>query len=210
MVEHQLRNNTPDWVIAPPQVGFLFPAFDGRTANIYNTLFYTKDVSDNREELVDALFKSTVPMAAAEQKASFDTLIRDTIAEDLSMEVVKSVQEQIGDMIEEHKALREPEPLTVTKSTMSDLLRDCGVKDDRVESFEAKFDETFGAKAAVLPENLLNVKKFEVKTPDVSIRLSPDVSDLIETRILDGQKYILIRADGIVEVNGVEITIHES
>ena len=78
-----------------------------------------------------------------------------------------------------------------------------------MESFEAKFDETFGAKAAVLPENLLNVKKFEVKTPDVSIRLSSDVSDLVETRIIDGQKYILIRADGIVEVNGVEISIHE-
>ncbi len=210
MVEHQLKNNTPDWVIAPPQVGFLFPAFDGRTANIYNTLFYTKDVSDNREELVDALFKSTVPMPAAAQKQVFDTLIRDTIAEDLSIEVVKSVQEQIGDMIEEHKALRDPEPLTVTKTTVSDLLRDCGVRDERVESFEAKFDETFGAKAAVLPENLLNVKKFEVKTPDVSIRLSSDVSDLVETRIIDGQKYILIRADGIVEVNGVEITIQES
>ncbi len=209
MVEHQLKNNTPDWVIAPPQAGFLFPAFDGRTANIYNALFYTKDVSDNREELVDALFKSTVPMAAARQKAVFDTLIRDTIAEDLSLEVVKSVQEQIGDMIEEHKALKEPEPLTVSKNTVSELLRDCGVKDDRVESFEAKFDETFGAKAAVLPENLLNVKKFEVKTPDVSIRLSSDVSDLVETRIIDGQKYILIRADGIVEVNGVEISIQE-
>ncbi len=207
MVEHQLRNNTPDWVIAPPHAGFLFPAFDGRTANIYNVLFYTRDTADNREELVDALFKSTVPMPAAEQKQVFGTLIRDTIAEDLSMEVVKTVQEQIGTMIEEHKALKDPDPLVVSKHTVSDLLRNCGVEEGRIDTFAEKFDETFGAKAEVLPENLLNVKQFEVKTPDVSIRLSAETSDLVETRIIDGQKYILIRAEGTVEVNGVEISI---
>jgi hypothetical protein len=170
---------------------------------------YTKDTADNREELVDALFKSTVPMPAAEQKQVFGTLIRDTIAEDLSMEVVKTVQEQIGTMIEEHKALKDPDPLVVSKHTVSDLLRNCGVEDSRVESFAEKFDETFGAKAEVLPENLLNIKHFEVKTPDVSIRLSAETSDLVETRIIDGQKYILIRAEGTVEVNGVEISITE-
>ena len=207
MVEHQLKNNTPDWVIAPPQAGFLFPAFDGRTANIYNALFYTKDTADNRQELVEALFKSTVPMPAAQQKQAFGTLIRDTIADDLSLDVVKAVQEQIGSMIDEHKALKDPEPLVISKQTVSDLLRSCGVDDNRVESFAEGFDDTFGAKAQVLPENLVTLKQFSVKTPDVSVRLAADAANMVETRIIDGQKYILIRADGIVEVNGVEISI---
>ncbi|MBE6622079.1 MAG: DUF4317 domain-containing protein [Ruminococcaceae bacterium] len=207
MVEHQLRNNTPDWVIAPPQAGFLFPAFDGRTANIYNVLFYTRDVSDNREELVDALFRSTVPMPAATQKQAFQTMIRDTLAEELSIDVVKTVQEQIGTMIEEHKALKDPDPLVVSKHTVSDLLRSCGVEEARVDSFGERFDETFGEKAEVPPQNLLNVKQFEVKTPSVSIRLTAETSDLVETRVIDGQKYILVRAEGVVEVNGVEISI---
>lgn len=209
MVEHQLRNNTPDWVIAPPQAAFLFPAFDGRTTNIYNALFYTRDVSDNREELVEALFKSSVPMPASEQKQAFDTLIRDTIAEDLSMEVVKTVQEQISTMIDEHKALKDPDPLVVSKYTVSDLLRNCGIEENRVETFANQFDDTFGEKAVLIPENLMNIKQFEVKTPDVSIRLSAETSDLVETRMIDGQKYILIRAEGTVEVNGVEISITE-
>ena len=48
---------------------------------------------------------------------------------------------------------------------------------------------------------------FEVKTPDVSIKVAPDRSDLIETRVIGGIKYILINAEENVEVNGVSIRI---
>jgi hypothetical protein len=41
----------------------------------------------------------------------------------------------------------------------------------------------------------------------VIIKVAPDRGDLIETRVLGGVEYILIRADESVEVNGVDITI---
>ena len=53
-------------------------------------------------------------------------------------------------------------------------------------------------------------KRFEVKTPDVSIKVAPDRTDLIETRTIGGVKYILINAEEDVEVNGVSIHIQES
>ena len=52
-----------------------------------------------------------------------------------------------------------------------------------------------------------NSKQFEVCTPDVTIRVNPERSDLLETRVIDGKKYILIRAEEGVEVNGVQIHI---
>lgn len=39
------------------------------------------------------------------------------------------------------------------------------------------------------------------------IRVSPERGDLVETRVIDGVKYILIRADEGVEVNGVDVNI---
>ena len=39
------------------------------------------------------------------------------------------------------------------------------------------------------------------------IKVAPDRSDLIETRIIDGVKYIMVCADEDVEVNGVNIHI---
>ena len=58
-------------------------------------------------------------------------------------------------------------------------------------------------------ESIINSRKFEIKTPDVTINVNPQCADLIETRIIGGVKYILICADVNVEVNGVNIHIIE-
>jgi hypothetical protein len=69
------------------------------------------------------------------------------------------------------------------------------------------FDEVFGFEAQLHPRNVIDQNHFEIKTPDVVIKCDPTRSDLIETRIIGGVKYILICADEDVEVNGVNINI---
>ena len=46
-----------------------------------------------------------------------------------------------------------------------------------------------------------------MKTPDVTIPVNSARGDLVKTEIINGCKYILIRADEGVEVNGVNINI---
>ena len=55
--------------------------------------------------------------------------------------------------------------------------------------------------------NVLDPKRFEVRTPNVVIRVDPSRSDLVETRMINGSRYILIRVDEGVEVNGVNVSI---
>ena len=59
------------------------------------------------------------------------------------------------------------------------------------------------------PSNVIGTSKFEVKTPDVVIRVNPERTDLVETRVIDGIKYVLVRADSGVEVNGIAVNIRE-
>ena len=54
---------------------------------------------------------------------------------------------------------------------------------------------------------LAETKKYQIETPDVTIKVNPERRDLVETRVIDGVKYILIRAEDAVEVNGVNIHI---
>jgi hypothetical protein len=54
---------------------------------------------------------------------------------------------------------------------------------------------------------VIDHKKIEIQTPDVIIKVAPDRGDLLETRVIGGVQYILIRADESVEVNGVDIHI---
>ena len=49
----------------------------------------------------------------------------------------------------------------------------------------------------------------ELKTADVTIKVNPDRSDLVQTRVLNGVKYILVRVEEGVELNGVPVQIQE-
>ena len=69
------------------------------------------------------------------------------------------------------------------------------------------YDEAFGFEAELHPKNIIDNKHFEIQTPDAVIKVDPTRSDLIETRIIGGVKYLLIPADEEVTVNGVSITI---
>ena len=69
------------------------------------------------------------------------------------------------------------------------------------------YASAFGADQGLRPRNVVNPKQLEIPTADVTIRLSPDRGDLVETRIIDGARYILIRAEDQVNVNGVPVHI---
>ena len=201
------RSVCADSVLSYPAHGFLFPAFDDRTTNIYGALYYTRDLTDNQKALADALFASPIPMPAVLQKETFGHILEETVAEDCSLRVVRSVHGQIAQMIEEHKAEKIEEPLVMTKSDASDMLRFCGVDTQKVEHFEKKFEEVFGADTALTPANIADKKQMRVQTPDVEIKVAKGCEDLVETRIIDGVKYILIRTEGDVAVNGVNVKI---
>ena len=55
--------------------------------------------------------------------------------------------------------------------------------------------------------NIISARTFSVRTPDVSISVSPNRTDLIETRVIDGRKCLVIAIEDGVEVNGVPVQI---
>ncbi|HEX2937803.1 MAG TPA: DUF4317 domain-containing protein [Ruminiclostridium sp.] len=205
--ENTFRNITADWAVSAPELGFMFPAFDDRSANIYNALYYSRDTAQNHQEFVDTVFKCEVPMPADAQKEAFQSILGDAIADDCSFEVVQAVHEQLSGMIEEHKANKDEEPLVISKKTVKGVLESCGVSESHMAAFEEKYDSEFGVGTEISPRNIIDSKQFEVRTPDVTIRVNPERSDLVETRIINGTKYIVIRADEGVEVNGIQISI---
>ncbi len=204
------RNVVADSILSAPALGFLFPAFDNRTTNLYGALYYTKATDDSHQELVDALFGTgELPMPAAEQRETFREVLAASVGEDCSLPVVRSVHAQISTAMEEHRTSGETEPLMVDKYAIREMLSFTGVPEERIDTFEEKFDNAFGAGATLAPRNLVDVKRFELKTPDVLIRVNPDKASLVETRVIDGVRYVLVRADEGVEVNGVDVHIGE-
>ena len=196
-------------MVSAPVLGFLFPAFDNRSTNIYNALYYTKDPKDNHEAFVESVFNAPIPLPAAEQKQAFQALLGAALGEDCSLDVVQTVHDEICQRIEMHKEAKVAEPLLIAKEDVKAVLQSCGVTEENLTKFSVDYDEAFGFEAELHPKNIIDAKKFEIKTPDVAIKVAPDRADLIETRIIGGVKYIMICAEEDVEVNGVSIHIKD-
>ena len=196
-------------VVSAPELGFLFPAFDNRSTNIYNALFYTHSPKDSHEVFVDTVFHTNIPKPAYEQKKSFEAILSRSLDTDCRLDVVQTVHDQLCQRIELHKESRIPEPLLVSKDEVKEVLASCGVSEPHIAKFGIDYDEAFGFEAELHPKNIIDNRHFEIKTPDVSIKVAPDKADMIETRVIGGVKYIMIPAEEEVEVNGVTIHIEE-
>lgn len=207
--ERQFHDTGASNVVAATELGFLFPAFDNRSTNIYNALYYTRNAKDNYPNFVDAVFNVNAPQPAAEQKKSFEALLTNALEEECNMEVMQNVHEQLYQSIALHKESRSPEPLMISKEQVKEALKQSGVPEKNVAKFSVAYDETFGFEAQLHPKNIINHTRFQIETPDVSIKVNPERLDLIETRIIGGVKYLLICADENVEVNGVNIHIED-
>ncbi len=199
--ENKFHSVMANSVVCAPELGFMYPVFDDRTSNIYGTLLYTKNTLDSRDDFADSVFKTAVPLPAKRQKAAFEDVLSEVSDEACELEVVQSVHEEIRGMIEEHKESRDPEPLYVSRDTVKTMLGACGMDEKHLENFDEKYDTQFGKDAKVRPQNLVDVKNFELKTPDVVVKVNPERMDLVKTDVIDGKKYIMIRAEDGVEVN---------
>ncbi|MDD3334779.1 MAG: DUF4317 domain-containing protein [Eubacteriales bacterium] len=203
--ESEFHSRDSDWTVGAPELGFMYPAYEERCANIHHALYYTKDTANLHNAFAQNVFHTELQMTAAEQKEVFQSVLQESLAEECNLNVVQSVHEAVETMLEERKADKTAEPLCLSKQEVQEVLQNCGVSEEKTAAFAEQFTQSFGEYAEIPAVNLVSPKQFKVETSGVSIRVDPEHRDRIETRVIDGRYYILILADGDVEVNGLKI-----
>ncbi len=190
-----------DWVVEMPDAGFLFPAFNERSADIHSLLYYSKNAENLENGLTDNLLGCVPPLTAGSQKETFNLLIEETLGEDCAYDVVKNIHENLNELLEQNAD--NPEPLELDKSEVKYLFAKSGVESEKLEAFDKQFDTAAGEHTTLLATNVASAKKFEIKTAEITIQVSPEFADLIETKVIDGRTCIVIGVDDHVEINGV-------
>ena len=204
-INNEFHNRIRDWVVEMPETGFLFPSFIDRATDIHSTLFYSKNPEEAHSEFVENILGCTMPLSAGTQKEAFQALIEETLGDEVEYEVVKNIHENLTEMIEEHKEI--PEPLTLDKHQVKSLFEKSGVKEEKLTDFDKLYDAAAGEDTSLFVNNVANVRTFEVKTPDVVVKVNPERADLVNTLQIDGKRCLVIEINDHVEVNG--ITIHQ-
>lgn len=200
---NQFKKRIQDWVVNMPLNGFLFPAFNDRSTDIHSSLYYSKNGEELHSDFIDQILGCEIPLSAGGQKETFRVLIEETLGDECEYEVIRNIHDKLNEIIDEKKDMTEP--VVIGKNEVKNILFESGIEDEKIAKFDKSFDEITGNKVSLLASNVVNTKVFEVKTPDVVIKVNPDRTDLVETKVVDGRKCLVIEINDAVEVNGIAI-----
>lgn len=198
-IEERIR----DWVVDAPAHGFLFPAFNDRSTDIHGLLYYSKNPETLQLEFIDQMLGTNQPLTSKGQKEAFQTIIEETLGDNCDFATVKSIHENLQEIMEENQD--SPAPVQFEKNDVKRLLEVSGLSDEQLEDFDACFEESVDEKAVFAAANVVNTRSFDIKTPDVTVKVSPDKTHLVETRVIDGRTCLVIEITESVEVNGINV-----
>ena len=214
--ENRIAEKVRDWIVADPAHGFLFPEFNDRTGDIHGVLYYTKKSEEMQDGFIDTVLGANPPMTAGNQADFFNTVVTETLGDEISLGDVMAINDNVRIMIRDHSD--DPEPYLMDKKEIRKVFERSGIDNEVMEDFDWKYDEVVKTVSDeekpdeapfVQATNLQGVRKIDIRTPDIVIKVNPERTDLIETRFIDGRECLVIAVDDRVEINGLEVhTIH--
>ncbi len=158
-----------DWVVGAPESGFLFPSFRGRSTDIHEALFYTRDAKLPHDEMMEKILGCSITHTAAEHKKAFSELLMDGLeggaqpAEDLYLDVQKNLQDFVA---LDEDGPEDREPLLLDGDVVRKALREAQLPEEKTESLTAAVCEVFGQKPPLLEQV---VDKNALKNNDVRL-----------------------------------------
>ncbi|MBU5454942.1 DUF4317 domain-containing protein [Caproiciproducens sp. MSJ-32] len=163
--QHKIGARNRDWVVGPPDIGFIFPAFTDRSTDIHSVMYYTKNAKDPHPEIMEEVLGCSPKQTAAEKKETFHTIVSKAIADDeeKAEEVFLEIQENLNNIVEETDFIKgtEREPIALTNDTIKEILVETGVPEEVTEKIEKSFVEAFGDTPPAV-EELLDSKALQL------------------------------------------------
>ena len=228
-----------------PDTGFLFPAFNNRSADVNALLYYTRKTDALQEKLLGNFLNVSSPIPARQQKEGFTEFVANMLGEDSDIDTVITLQRDLNEHFQEKKAEAEGEPVFLEKAELKELFERSGIPGEKLQSFDSRYDAQFERENVLkklhkkteerpeedadeeslvyqdpeedsfspiriddklLAENIAPVRSFEVKSPEMTLRISSKHLDILETRIIDGRKCLVIELTNDLKVNGVPVS----
>lgn len=175
-----------------------------RNTDLHSLLYYSKNPEKLNVQLIDEVLGCTIPLSAKSQKETFQAIVEETLGENCDFETVKNIHESLSEMLEERK--EDPEPLILDKYQVKRLLENNGADPEKLRELDTIYPiDKDGREASFVASNMVNARIFEIKTPDVSIKVAPDKTYLVQTKMVEGHSCIVIEVNEHVEINGITV-----
>ncbi len=224
-----------------PETGFLYPAFNERSTDDTALLYSSKKTDVLQDVFIEKVLEVSAMLPAKQQKEGFNEFVSEVLGNESSFETVLAIQENLKETVNNKKMESVGETVFLDKESMRNVFEKSGVSQERLETFDKKFNEQFdmkkihernveaeiasedfevegsasGRMADYVPtvkveeklfaDNVAPVRNFEVRNKNMVLRVSSKHTDIIETRVIDGKKCLVIELTDDLTVNGIPV-----
>ena len=162
----------------------------------------------------------TATLPAKQQKEGFNEFVSEVLGDESSFETVLSIQENLKETVDNRKSESSGETVFLDKDAMRSVFEKSGVSDDKLASFDRKFDEQFDMKKLseseteaptikveekLFADSVAPIRNFEVRNKNMVLRVSSKHTDIIDTKVIDGKKCLVIELTDDMTVNGIPV-----
>lgn len=172
-----------NWVVGAPDLGFTYPAFANHGADSSAVMYYVKTGKDSHVEFVEDVLGCVAQRTAGEEKKAFQTVIQDSFEDKQQGEsVFLKVQKTLSEMTlpDPDSDEEEAPPITLTKSTMAEVMASVDLKDEDIDIIQAAFEYHFGDTPPTA-QNVVDKKLVEESVQRIrTLELEGQVTDLKE------------------------------
>ena len=144
--ENRIGARIRDWVVGVPDLGFLFPAFDNRSADIHKVDYFIRDAKDSHSEVISDVLGCAPRMTATEQRNTFSAIVKRAFLNDTENgnEALINIQESFNALINTGEELTENEinSIILTPETMDEILVENNIEGEKARVIkEVTLDE---------------------------------------------------------------------
>lgn len=195
------KKSVYDRIVAEvPTDGFLYPTFTGRGPDVNHVLYSAHKPKQVNISIVEQVLGCSFTQTAQEQKETFQSMMQEIVADELSYSVITGVNEKIRDIAAEYA--NEPEMPIIDDIHVRDVLLDSGVSQEKAEEMQMAYREATKDKP-IMVNNLVE-SKTTIRMDGITISIGKDATDKIRTQSVGGRRYLLIDLDDpAVEINGL-------
>ncbi len=199
------KANTDLIISRTPTDGFLYPVFSDRAPDVNNVMYYTKTPKKPNISVVEDVLGCDFVMSFQREKETFQQVLTDVVAEELSNTVITQVNEANPDIVNNSK--NETELPMIDDNKLHNILFDAGVSSEKLDALPAVFKEKVGEADGLTAENLVE-NKVVLSTPEITINISRDAAEKVRTSVIGGRRCLVIDLDDpSISVNGLTTTV---
>ncbi|MBO5384321.1 MAG: DUF4317 family protein, partial [Ruminococcus sp.] len=176
-----------------------------RSPDVNHVMYYTKNKSKPNISIIENVLGCSFVMSADNEKASFQTILKSVVGDDLDYTLIKTVNDKIQEVVEENK--NDTDVTVIDDKKLHDILSEVGVSNEKLVALETVYEKSCG-NAPLTASNLVETKTV-LTSPGITVNIKPSASDKVRTSVVDGRRCLLIDLDDPnIEINGLPVSLN--